>query len=381
MFSLEYSELQDAIRDTARKFAREEILPTVIERDIKAEFPKEIIKKLGDLGFMGFMVSEEWGGSGLDAVSYAIAIEEIAKVDASVAIVLSVQNSLVNWILEHFGTEEQKDKYLRALTGGKIGVYCLSEPEAGSDASHQHTTAEFIDGCWILNGTKNWISTAQNADFYIVFAQTNPELRHKGISCYIVERGTEGFVPGEKEDKMGMRSSDTCSIGITNCRIPAANLIGQVGQGFKIAMESLNGGRIGIAAQSVGVAQGAFELSVKYSKERLAFGKPINNLQMIQSKLAQMSTKISAARLLVHKAAWMKDNLLNYIQASAEAKYFAATIANEVTREAVQIHGGYGYVREYQVERMMRDAKVLEIYEGTSEIQQIIIAREIEKNF
>lgn len=381
MFSLEYSEMQEAIRDTARKFAREEILPTAIERDIKAEFPREIINKLGELGFMGFMVSEEWGGSGLDAVSYAIAIEEIAKVDASVAIVLSVQNSLVNWILEHFGTEEQKDKYLRALAGGKIGVYCLSEPEAGSDASHQHTTAEYKDGYWILNGTKNWISTAQNADYYIVFAQTNPELRHKGISCYIVERGTEGFVPGEKEDKMGMRSSDTCSIGITNCRIPAANLIGQVGQGFKIAMESLNGGRIGIAAQSVGVAQGAFELSVKYSKERLAFGKPINNLQMIQSKLAQMSTKISAARLLVHKAAWMKDNLLNYIQASAEAKYFAATIANEVTREAVQIHGGYGYVREYQVERMMRDAKVLEIYEGTSEIQQIIIAREIEKNF
>lgn len=379
MFSLEYSEVQEAIKDTARKFAREEILPTVIERDIKAEFPRDIINKLGELGFMGFMVPEEWGGSGLDAVSYAIAIEEIAKVDASVAIVLSVQNSLVNWILEHYGSDEQKEKYLRALAGGKIGVYCLSEPEAGSDASHQHTTAEFKDGFWILNGTKNWISTGQNADFYIVFAQTNPELRHKGISCYIVERGTDGFVPGEKEDKMGMRSSDTCSIGIANCKVPEANLIGKVGQGFNIAMESLNGGRIGIAAQSVGVAQGAFELSVNYSKQRLAFGKPINNLQMIQSKLAQMSTKINAARLLVHKAAWMKDMHMNYIQASAEAKLFAATVANEVTREAVQIHGGYGYVREYHVERMMRDAKVLEIYEGTSEIQQIVIAREIEK--
>ncbi len=381
MFSLEYSEMQDAIKDTAKKFAHEEILPTVIERDIKAEFPREIITKLGELGFLGMMVPEEWGGSGLDAVSYALAIEEIAKIDASIAIVLSVQNSLVNWILEHYGNAEQKDKYLRDLAGGKIGVYCLSEPEAGSDASHQYTSAEYKDGYWVLNGIKNWISTGRNADYYIVFAQTNQELKHKGIGCFIIERGTPGFEPGEKEDKMGMRSSDTCSIGITNCKVPEANVIGKVGEGFKIAMESLNGGRIGIAAQAVGVAQGAFDLSVKYASERQAFGKPIFKLQMIQSKLAQMSTKINAARLLVHKAAWLKDMNLNYVQASAEAKLFAATVANEVTREAVQVHGGYGYVREYHVERMMRDAKVLEIYEGTSEIQQIVIAREIEKGF
>jgi len=381
MFSLEFTEMQEAIRDTAKKFAHEEILPSVIERDIKAEFPREIVNKLGELGFLGMMVPEELGGSGLDTISYVLAIEEIAKVDASITIVLSVQNSLVNWILEHYGTAGQKEKYLRALAGGKIGVYCLSEPEAGSDATHQYTTAEFKDGFWLLNGTKNWISTGRNADYYIVFAQTNQELRHKGIGCFIVEKGTEGFVPAEKEDKMGMRSSDTCSIGITNCRIPEENIIGHVGQGFNVAMESLNGGRIGIAAQAVGIAQGAFELSVKYAKERAAFGKPIINHQLIQSKLAQMSTKINAARLLTHKAAWLKDMRMNYIQASAEAKYFAASIANEVTREAVQIHGGYGYVREYHVERMMRDAKVLEIYEGTSEIQQIVIAREIEKMY
>ncbi|MFC2130039.1 acyl-CoA dehydrogenase family protein [Bacteroidota bacterium] len=381
MFSFEFTEMQEAIRDTAKKFAREEIFPSVMERDIKAEFPREIMNKLGELGFLGMMVPEEYGGSGLDAISYVLAIEEIAKVDASVTIVLSVQNSLVNWILENYGNEVQKEKYLKALAQGKIGVYCLSEPEAGSDATHQYTTAEFKDGFWVLNGMKNWISTGRNADYYIVFAQTDQELKHKGIGCFIIEKGAEGFEPAEKEDKMGMRSSDTCSIGITNCKVPDENVIGKVGEGFNIAMKSLNGGRIGIAAQAVGIAQGAFELSVKYAKERVAFGKPIIRHQMIQSKLAQMSTKIDAARLLVLKAAWLKDQHKNYIQASAQAKYYAGTIANDVTREAVQIHGGYGYVREYHVERMMRDAKVLEIYEGTSEIQQIIIAREIEKKF
>jgi len=381
MFSLEFTEIQEAIRDTARKFAQEEILPSVIERDIKAEFPREIVNKLGELGFLGMMVSEDWGGSGLDTISYVLAIEEIAKVDASVAIVLSVQNSLVNWILEHYASDFLKEKYLRTLAGGKIGVFCLSEPEAGSDASHEYTSADYSDGFWILNGTKNWVSTGRNADFYIVFAQTSQELKHKGIGCFLIEKGTEGFVPAEKEDKMGMRSSDTCSIGLTNCKVPEENVIGYVGQGYRIAMESLNGGRIGIAAQSVGVAQGAYERAVKYAKERVTFGKPIIRHQMILSKLATMSTKINAARLMVLKAAYLKDTHQNYVQASAEAKFFASTIANEVTREAVQIHGGYGYVREYHVERMMRDAKVLEIYEGTSEMQQIVIARELEKTF
>jgi alkylation response protein AidB-like acyl-CoA dehydrogenase len=381
MISFELSEIQESIQDMARKFAHEEILPTVIERDRNAKFASEIMEKLGELGFLAMMVPEEYGGSGMDAISYVLAIEEISKVDASISIVLSVQNSLVNWILEHFGSHEQKDKYLRALAGGKIGAFCLSEPEAGSDASHQYTTAEFEEGKWVLNGTKNWISTANHADYYIVFAQTNQELKHKGIGCFIVENGTEGFVPAEKEDKMGMRSSDTSSIGITNCKVPEENMIGHIGQGFNIAMESLNSGRIGIAAQAVGVAQGAYELSAKYALERETFGKPIFKHQLIQSKLALMATSIDAARLLVHKAAWLKDNNMNYIKASAEAKLYAATIAGDVTREAVQIHGGYGYVREYHVERMMRDAKVIEIYEGTSEIQQIVIAREIEKEF
>ena len=381
MVSFELNEIQEAIRDTARKFAQEEIAPSVIERDIKAEFAYDIMSKLGDLGFLGFMVPEEWGGSGLDAISYVLGIEEIAKVDASIAITLSVQNSLVNWILEHYGTDEQKDTALRALAGGKIGAYCLSEPEAGSDASHQHTTAELVDDEWVLNGMKNWISMAQTADYYIVFAQTDAELKHKGIGCFLVEKGTPGFEPQEKEDKMGMRSSDTCSIAITNCRIPEKNMIGKVGEGFNIAMNSLNGGRIGIAAQAIGVAQGAYEIAAKYSLERKAFGKPIIQHQMIQSKLAQMVTKIDAARLLVHKAAWLKDNHMKYVRESAEAKYYAATVANEVTREAVQVLGGYGYVREYHVERMMRDAKVIEIYEGTSEVQQIVIAREIEKEY
>ncbi len=381
MFSLEYDEIQQAIKDTARKFAQEEIAPTAIERDIEAKFPREIVDKLGELGFMGMMVPDKYGGAGLDAVSYVLAVEEIAKVDASIGIVLSVQNSLVNWILEKYGTEEQKQKYLTELAGGKIGAYCLSEPEAGSDATHQHTTAERKDGYWILNGTKNWISSGRNADYYIVFAQTDPELRHKGIGCFLIEKGTEGFEPAEKEDKMGMRSDDTCSIGLTNVKVPDEQAIGEIGKGFYIAMESLNGGRIGIAAQSVGLAQGAFDLAARYSLERKAFGKLIIKHQMIQAKLAEMSAKIDAARLVVHKAAYLKDKGAKFVKESAHAKYYAASVANEVARQAVQIHGGYGYVREYQVERMMRDAKVLEIYEGTSEVQKIVIAREIEKEY
>lgn len=377
MISFEYDEIHEQIRDTARKFAQEEIAPTAIERDKKSEFPYDIVKKLGELGFMGITASPDYGGSGLDTISYTIVMEEICKVDASVGIVISVHNSLVNWIIENYGTQQQKEKYLPRLTSGEIiGAYCLSEPEAGSDARGIRTTAEFRDGKWVLNGSKNWISTAKQAGLHIVFAQTNPELKHKGIAAFIVENPTSGYEIGLKEDKMGMRSSETYSIGLTNVELPAENLISEVGKGFYIAMNGLNGGRIGIASQALGIAQGAFELAVKYAKERKTMGKPIAEHQLIQQKIAQMSMKIDAARLLVMKAAWLRDNKLDHIKESSEAKLFATTIANEVTREAVQIHGGYGYVREYLVERMMRDAKVTEIYEGTSEIQHIVIARE-----
>jgi len=380
MFSYEFSEMQEQIRDTARKFAQEEIAPSVIERDIKAEYPAEIVKKLGELGFMGFMTSPDWGGSGLDAVSYVLAMEEICKVDGSIGIIVSVHNSLVDWIVESYGTDEQKEKFLRPLAEGKkLGVYCLSEPEAGSDATQQHTLAVKKGDHWILNGMKNWISSGKNGDLYIVFAQTNPEIRHKGIACFIIEKGTEGFESLKNEDKMGMRSSDTCSLSLTNVKLSDINLIGKAGDGFKIAMESLNGGRIGIASQAVGIAQGAFEASLKYSKERKAFGKLISEHQAIQFKLAQMSVNIEAARALVLKAAYLKDKHENYVKASAHAKLFASKTAVNTALEAIQIHGGYGYVREYQVERMLRDAKVTEIYEGTSEIQHIVIARELLK--
>lgn len=381
MFSLDLSEMQLQIQDMARKFSQEEIAPTAIERDIKSEFPTEIMKKMGELGFMGMMVSEDWGGAGMDAISYVLAMEEFSKVDASIGIITSVQNSLVCWILEHYGNDAQKEKYLRPLAEGKyLGAYCLSEPEAGSDARQQHTTAKLDNGKWVLNGTKNWISSGQNADIYIVFAQTNPELAHKGIAAFVIEKGTKGFEPGLKEDKMGMRSSDTTSLGLTNVEIPEENLIGKVGEGFYIAMKGLNGGRIGIAAQALGIAQGAYERSVKYSQERMTMGVPISDHQLIQQKLAQMSMKINAARLLVHKAAWLRNEGREHIRAASEAKLFSSTVAMEVTREAIQIHGGYGYVREYEVERMHRDAKVTEIYEGTSEIQHIVIARDILKN-
>lgn len=380
MISFELTESQIQIQEMAKKFAKEEILPTVIERDKNSIYPKEIIKKMGEIGFMGMMVSSEWGGAELDTISYVLALKEIAKIDASIAIVMSVQNSLVCWIIENYGSKELKEKYLTKLaTGEYIGAYCLSEPEAGSDARGITTSAVKDGNKWILNGTKNWISTGSNADIYIVFVQTNPELKHKGIACFVVEKGTEGFVPGLKEDKMGMRSSDTTSIGITNVKVSEENMIGNVGDGFYIAMKGLNGGRIGIAAQSLGIAEGAFELALKYSKERKTMGKLISEHQLIQAKLAQMSMKISAAELLTLKAAWLKDNGREHIREASEAKLFASTIANEVTREAVQIHGGYGYVREYQVERMMRDAKVTEIYEGTSEIQHLVIARELLK--
>lgn len=382
MISFKLDEIHEQIRDTIKKFAQEEIAPSVIERDINCEFPREIIKKLGELGFLGMMVSPEWGGSGLDSISYVIAIEELSKVDASVGIIFSVHNSLINWIFEHYGSDYLKNKYLRRLvTGELLGAFCLSEPEAGSDATQIKTSAVKNGNVWVLNGTKNWITSGQNADIYVVFANTNFELGYKGITAFAVEKGTPGFEPGKKEDKMGLRSSDTTSISISNVEIPEDNVIGKVGEGFYIAMRALNSGRIGTAAQALGIAQGAFEVAVRYAKERKSFGKPIIEHQLIQAKLAQMSMKINAARLLIYKAAWLKDNGYDYIQEASEAKLYASTIANEVTRDAVQILGGYGYVREYHVERMMRDAKVTEIYEGTSEIQQIVIAREIAKKW
>ena len=380
MFNLELSETHQMIRDTARQFAQDEITPNTIERDINAEFPHEIVKKMGELGFLGMMVPTEWGGSGLDALSYVLAMEEISKVDASCGVIMSVNNSLVCWGLTEYGNDFQKEKYLKPLAQGQIiGAYCLSEPEAGSDATSQHTMAVQDGNDWIINGTKNWITNGSTASTYIVFAQTDREKRHKGITCFIVERGMEGFEPGKKEDKLGIRSSDTCSLGFTNVRVPKENILGEVGQGFKIAMESLNGGRIGIASQALGIAAGAYEAALRYSTQRKAFGKPICDLQAIQFKLAEMATKVEAARLLIHRAAWMKDQHMNYIKAAATAKLFASKIAVEVALEAIQTHGGYGYVREYLVERYLRDAKITEIYEGTSEIQHIVIARELVK--
>ena len=380
MFSLKLSETHEMIRDTARQFAQEEIAPSTIQRYIKGAFPTEIVKKLGELGFLGMMIPTEWGGSGMDALAYVIAMEEISKVDASVGVVMSVNNSLVCWGLEAYGNDAQKERWLKPLASGVIhGAFCLSEPEAGSDATQQQTNATKADGGWMLNGTKNWITNGTTAKTYIVFAQTDREKRHKGITCFIIPRDAEGFDPGLKEDKLGIRSSDTCSIGLTNVFVPDDQVLGEVGQGFKIAMESLNGGRIGIAAQALGIAAGAADAAIAYSKQRKAFGKPISELQLIQMKLADMATSVEASRLLVYRAAYMKDQHMNYIKAAAQAKLMASRTAVNVALEAIQVHGGYGYVREYLVERYLRDAKITEIYEGTSEIQHIVIAREVLK--
>ena len=381
MQHLELNETHQMIRDTARDFAENEVAPTAIHRDIHGEFPHEAIKKLGELGFLGMMVSPDWGGAGLDAISYVIAMEEISKVDASVGVVMSVNNSLVCWAIEHYGTDEQKEKYLRPLaTGEIIGAYCLSEPEAGSDATQQRTEAtKNDDGSWTLNGTKNWITNGTTASVYLVLAQTDREKGYRGISCFLVEKGWEGFTQGVKEDKLGIRSSDTCSLQFQDVQVPADNVLGPEGRGFNIAMETLNGGRIGIGAQALGIAQGAFEAALRYSQERKAFGKPISDLQAIQFKLAEMATKIEAARLLLYTAAAKKDRGENYIKAASMAKLFASKTAVEVALEAIQVHGGYGYVREYKVERYLRDAKITEIYEGTSEIQHIVIARQLLK--
>ncbi|WP_298370637.1 acyl-CoA dehydrogenase [uncultured Lutibacter sp.] len=372
------SEEHIMIQNAARDFAQNELKPGVIERDEKQEFPHDQIKKMGDLGFLGMMVDPKYGGSGLDAVSYVIAMEEISKVDASASVVMSVNNSLVCWGLETYGTEEQKQKYLVPLAKGDIiGAFCLSEPEAGSDATSQKTTAIEKEDHYLLNGTKNWITNGNNASVYIVIAQTDKEKGYKGINAFIVEKGMDGFVVGPKENKLGIRGSDTHSLMFTNVKIPKQNRIGEDGFGFKFAMKTLAGGRIGIASQALGIASGAYELALKYSKERKAFGKEISKHQAIAFKLADMATQIEAARHLCMKAAWDKDQGNNYDLSSAMAKLFAAEMAMQVTIEAVQIHGGYGFVKEYHVERLMRDAKITQIYEGTSEIQKIVISRNV----
>jgi alkylation response protein AidB-like acyl-CoA dehydrogenase len=376
----EFTEEQLMIRQAARDFAQTELKPGVIERDEHQKFPAEQVKKLGELGFLGLMTSPDYGGSGMDAISYVLAMEELSKVDASASVVVSVNNSLVCYGLEKYGNEEQKQKYLVPLaTGEVIGAFCLSEPEAGSDATSQHTTAIDMGDHYLLNGTKNWITNGNSASTYIVIAQTDVAKGHKGINALIVEKGMPGFTVGPKENKLGIRGSDTHSLMFTDVKVPKANRIGEEGFGFKFAMATLEGGRIGIAAQALGIASGAYELAVAYAKERKTFGKPIAEHQAIQFKLADMATEIEAARLLCLKAAWLKDNGQPYGRASAAAKLFASKVAMDTTVEAVQIHGGYGFVKEYHVERMMRDAKITQIYEGTSEIQKIVIARDILK--
>lgn len=376
--NFELTEEQIAVRDAARDFAQNVLKPGVIERDREQRFPTDEIKQLGELGFLGMMVDPKYGGGGMDTISYTLAMEEISKVDASTSVVMSVNNSLVCWGLEMFGTEEQKQKYLVPLAKGEIiGAFCLSEPEAGSDATSQRTTAEDKGDYYLLNGTKNWITNGSSASVYIVIAQTNVEKKHRGINAFIVERGMEGFEVGPKEDKMGIRGSDTHSLTFTNVKVPKENRIGEDGFGFKFAMKTLSGGRIGIAAQALGIASGALELAVAYSKEREAFGKPISQHQAIAFKIADMATAVETARLMVHKAAWEKDQGLNFDKSGAMAKLYASKVAMEQTVEAVQIHGGYGYVKEYHVERLMRDAKITQIYEGTSEIQKIVISRAI----
>ncbi|WP_018618644.1 acyl-CoA dehydrogenase [Spirosoma luteum] len=372
------SEEHQAVREAARDFAQNELLPGIVERDNEARFPAEQVKRMGELGFMGMMVPPEYGGGGMDTVSYVLAMEEISKIDASASVVMSVNNSLVCYGLEAFGTEDQKQTYLtRLATGESIGAFCLSEPEAGSDATSQATTADDKGDYYLVNGTKNWITNGGTSEICLVIAQTDRQKGHRGINCLIVEKGTPGFVVGKKEDKMGIRASDTHSLLFTDVKVPKENRIGDDGFGFKFAMSTLNGGRIGIAAQALGIAAGAYELSLKYSQERKAFGKQIFDHQAIQFKLAEMVTKIEAARLLVYKAARLKDEHKDYVQAAAMAKLFASDVAMWATTEAVQIHGGYGYVKEFHVERLMRDAKITQIYEGTSEIQKLVIAREL----
>ncbi|MEB8345022.1 acyl-CoA dehydrogenase [Flavobacteriaceae bacterium KMM 6898] len=372
------SEEQQMIQQAARDFAQNELLPGVIERDEAQRFPTEEVKKMGKLGFMGMMVNPKYGGSGLDTLSYAIAVEELSKIDASASVIVSVNNSLVCWGLETYGNEAQKEKYLPRLASGEIiGAFCLSEPEAGSDATSQKTTAIDKGDHYLLNGTKNWITNGNSAEVYLVIAQTNVEKGHKGINALIVDKGTPGFEIGPKENKLGIRGSDTHSVMFNDAKIPKENRIGEDGFGFKFAMKTLAGGRIGIAAQALGIAAGAYEMAKKYSKERKAFGTEIMNHQAIAFKLADMHTQIAAARHMVYKAAWDKDNGNDYDLSGAMAKLYASQVAMDTTVEAVQVHGGNGFVKDYHVERLMRDAKITQIYEGTSEIQKIVISRSI----
>jgi alkylation response protein AidB-like acyl-CoA dehydrogenase len=376
--TFDFTEEQLMIQESARDFAQNEIAPTAVERDIKAEFPSEIVKKMGELGFLGMMVSPEYGGAGMDTISYVLAMIEISKVDASVGVIMSVNNSLVCWGLEEYGSDFLKQKYLSPLAKGeKLGAFALSEPEAGSDATKQHTIADKNGEFYVLNGIKNWTTNGTSADYHLVIATTDKAKGHHGISAFVVEKGTPGFGHGKKEDKLGIRSSDTCSLTFENCKVPKENLIWEEGKGFNFAMNTLNGGRIGIASQAIGIAEASLEAAIKYSKERKAFGKEISGLQAIQFKLADMAMKVDAAKLLTFKAAALKDAGKKYYAEAAMAKLYASKIAVECALEAIQIHGGYGYVREYLVERYLRDAKITEIYEGTSEIQKIVIARSL----
>lgn len=378
--NIEFTEEHLAVRDAARDFAQNVLKPGVIDRDEEQRFPADEIKQLGELGFMGMMVDPKYGGGGMDTISYVLAMEEISKVDASCSVVMSVNNSLYCWGIEKHGTEEQKQKYLvPAAKGEAIGAFCLSEPEAGSDATSQRTTAIDQGDYYLLNGTKNWITNGGSATYYIVIAQTDVEKGHRGINAFIIEKGMEGFIVGEKENKMGIRASDTHTLLFNDVKVPKENRIGEDGFGFKFAMQVLSGGRIGIASQALGIASGAYELALAYSKEREAFGKPIHKHQAIAFKLADMATDIEASRLLCMQAAWLKDQKQNFDKESAMAKVFASKTAMWVATEAVQVHGGYGFVKEYHVERLMRDAKITQIYEGTSEVQKIVISRSVLK--
>jgi alkylation response protein AidB-like acyl-CoA dehydrogenase len=376
--NIKLSEEHISVQGAAREFARTVCKPGVIQRDTTMQYPYDEVKQMAELGFMGMLVDPQFGGSGLDTISYVLAMEEISKVDNSCSVIMSVNNSLVCWGIEEYGTEEQKTKYLPLLCSGEwIGSFCLSEPEAGSDATHQRTQATDMGDYYLLNGTKNWITNGSTSKIHIVIAQTEPGKGTAGISAFLVESAWDGVKIGAKEDKLGIRSSDTTSITYTDVKVPKENRLGSDGEGFKIAMKILDGGRIGIAAQALGIAGGAYELALAYSKEREAFGKPINQHQGVSFKLAQMATDIEAAKLMVYRAAWLKDEGLPYNTASAMAKLFASEVAMKTTIEAVQIHGGYGFVKEYHVERLMRDAKITQIYEGTSEIQQIVISRSV----
>jgi len=375
------NETQRMVRQTVRDFAEKQVAPGTIQRDENEEFPSQIIQALGEMGFMGMMVPEEWGGAGLDAVCYALAVEELSRVDASVGVIMSVNNSLVCFGFNSYGTVDQKERFLKDLASGrKLGAFALSEPEAGSDASNQRTVAVEDGNEYVLNGTKNWITNGSSADIVLVMASTDRASGPKGISTFIVEKGTPGFVVAKKEKKLGIRSSDTVSIALEDCRVPLANRVGNEGDGFRIAMTTLEGGRIGIAAQAVGIAQASLDASLRYARQRKTFGRSIGEHQAIQFKIADMATNIEAARMLTLQAAWQKDNGLAFGQSASMAKLFASKIAVSSALEAIQIHGGYGYVREYLVERFLRDAKITEIYEGTSEIQRLVIARSLLKD-